>query len=57
MSEVYKTLSFLSFVSLEEMGKERTWIEKDGSKMNNEQLLKEAEKDFLKSKFQERKCK
>jgi hypothetical protein len=35
--------------------KERTWIEKDCSKMSDEQLLKETEKDLRKVKYQQRK--
>lgn len=39
------------------LNKERTWIEKDFSKMSDGQLLKEAEKDLWKNKIQGRKCK
>ena len=37
------------------LNKERTWIEKDFSKMSDEQLLKEAEKDLRKARYQQRK--
>ena len=37
------------------LNKERTWVEKDFSKMSDEQLLKEAQKDLRKTKYQQRK--
>ena len=37
------------------LNKERTWIEKDSSKLSAEELLKEAQKDLRKAKYKQRK--